>query len=470
MIFLEKKIRSYLGTIMPHLFTKEYVIDPEKHFVRKGKMTLKEYIQFIFCNAGRNNDIEISDFFKTFLDRSYETMSSQAVGKQRVFIMPELFRKTHESFIDYIYPEYDRHWRVKGYIVVACDGSIFKLPNVTLTREEFNIEDDTKFKKHRIRARVSGLLDVNSGFMLTSDIVERTVKETTLAKKHLIDLENRGYDLSDFIEVYDRAYKSIDLMLFTEKMNSKFLIRLPKNTFANKRRKIKGNDKIIEINLTNSLINEFEDEDLKEYAREMGRYYLRVVEIKLENGKYVYLATNLSSDEFSVEELKELYAQRWSIETGYKKLKSQILIERFSGHRRIIIEQDFYAHMFIYNLATAIQSDGQWRMRIKKRKLDDEYIYKPLFSTIVGLIYVYMDDIFSLDYKRIKNSIEFIINQAKRLYYQKSKKLLKLEKIKGLISDYFLRLRWGNVWESKKPKRQAKDSTNDNPGNPKVTH
>ena len=38
---------------------------------------------------------------------------------------------------------------------------------------------------------------------------------------------------------------------------------------------------------------------------------------------------------FIFEELKELYAKRWSIETGFKKLKSQIQIEEFSGHKRV---------------------------------------------------------------------------------------------------------------------------------------
>ena len=51
-------------------------------------------------------------------------------------------------------------------------------------------------------------------------------------------------------------------MLFTEQLNSKFLIRVPKNTFV-KQRRIKGNDKIIEINLTNSIIKEFENSEQK---------------------------------------------------------------------------------------------------------------------------------------------------------------------------------------------------------------
>ena len=187
---------------------------------------------------------------------------------------------------------------------------------------------------------------------------------------HLNELKRR-FDIKKFISVYDRGYNSIELMIFTEKIDSKFLIRLPKNNFAKQRRQIKGNDLIIEINLRKSLLKEFDNEDLVKFANEIGRYKLRIVEIKLGNGTTEILATNLSCDEFTFEELKELYAKRWSIVTGFKKLKSQIQIEEFSGHRCVIIEQDFYAKILIYNFATAIQWDGEHQMKIKQHKIGE---------------------------------------------------------------------------------------------------
>ena len=52
-------------------------------------------------------------------------------------------------------------------------------------------------------------------------------------------------------------------MLHTEQLESKFLIRLPLNTFSKEIRAIKGNDKIISINLTNKYIRGFERENIK---------------------------------------------------------------------------------------------------------------------------------------------------------------------------------------------------------------
>ena len=468
MILLEKTVKTFLATMSCYFFGS-YIIDNHIHFIRTRKITYDDCIKFIFWNKGRNNDTELTEFFKVFKGKKYETISHQAIGKQRIFIKPELFINIYKKFIDNIYEEHKHFSKIKGYIVASCDGSIFDLPNVTLTRREFNIKDHDKFGKHRIRARVSGMLDVNSKFMLTTKIVEKSTTEVQLAIQHLNDLKNR-LDITKFIAVYDRGYKSIELMLYTEKLNSKFLIRLPKNTFEKQRRKIKSNDKIIEINLTNAIIKHFENEDLKNIAREMGRYQLRIVEITLENGTKEILATNLSNDEFTIEELKDLYGQRWSIETGFKKLKSQVMIERFSGHRRIIIEQDFYASIFIYNLSTAIQWDGEKLMKVKQIKPDMEFIRKSNFASIVGIIYIYMEDVLSSNLETVNLVMDFLIQQAKRLYHQKNIIKLRIEKMLKIIEDFILQLKWGDEWENHKPERTSEDPTNDHSGNPKPTH
>ena len=467
-IFLEKTIKLFLATMISY-YSREFIIDSLKHFIRERKITYFDCINFIIWNNGRNNDLEATEFFKKFKKKKYETVSSQAIGKQRIYIKPELFEKIYKSFINLIYKRHRNFSRMKDYIVCACDGSIFDLPNVTLTREEFKIGDHTPYNKERIRARVSGMLDVNSNLLLVTKIVEKTVKETTLAMEHLNDLKNR-IDIEKFIAIYDRAYTSIELMMFTKQLNSKFVIRLKKNTFKNQRRLIKGNDGVITINLTNAIDNRFDNEELKEYARNMGRLKVRIVNIKLANGTIETLATNLDSDEFSVEDLKELYAQRWSIETGFKKLKSQVQIENFSGYRRIIIEQDFYAKIFIYNLATAIQWDSNLKLSVKHRDPLIEYINKACFSTIVGNMFIYFEDLLSNKEEIISKALSFLIEQGRRLYYQKNLLKLKISLLIKNIGDIHLQAIWGDDWEDKKEKRIAEDPTNKHPGNPKPTH
>ena len=53
-----------------------------------------------------------------------------------------------------------------------------------------------------------------------------------------------------------------------------------------------------------------------DFLDENCRYYdisFRIVRIRLENGSYICIATNLQEEEFSPEEIKKLYKMRWQI-------------------------------------------------------------------------------------------------------------------------------------------------------------
>ena len=118
--------------------------------------------------------------------------------------------------------------------------------------------------------------------------------------------------------------------------------------------------------------------------------------------------------------MKELYNQRWEIETGFKKLKSLVRIEEFTGNRRIIIEQDFYTHIFIYNLANAIKNDGQNKTTRKPRNKENQMFYQPNFSKIVGNIYLYFPDLLGENSSKKRITLEFLINQASKELVQKN--------------------------------------------------
>ena len=80
---------------------------------------------------------------------------------------------------------------------------------------------------------------------------------------------------------------------------------------------------------------------------------IRITEIELVNKKgkkYIeILASNLPLNKFSTNDLSELYNKRWKIETNFDRLKNIIHIENFSGYSEEIIQQDFYANIFMFN-------------------------------------------------------------------------------------------------------------------------
>ena len=424
--------------------SKKYVIG-DNRFIRDRKMTQKEYTAYILTQRSCTAYVEAIRFFTIMLSNDFKTISSQGIGKQRMYIDPKVFIDMYESFIDKLYDTYSGFSKFKGYIVCACDGSIVDLPNVTLTREEFPVGDENLLKKNRIRARVSCFLDVHSKHILTTKIVETTVNEIDLAIEHLENMKER-FDIKKIITIYDRGYPSIELMVKTIDLDSKFLIRLPKNIFKRQIKQMKTNDEIIKINLINSRLSHFDDENLKEKARQMGRLEIRITLVDIGKDEPEILATNLTPEEFSSEDLKELYAKRWTVETGFDRLKNLIEIEDFTGTRRKIIEQDFYAHIFVYNLAITIKNHAENYITRTPRNKDEKIKYQSNFAKITGNIYLFFFDlIFGTPNKREK-IIDFIVKEASKQLTQEKED------------------------EKNKKERKTPDVNNKHPGNMKKTH
>jgi hypothetical protein len=100
---------------------------------------------------------------------------------------------------------------------------------------------------------------------------------------------------------------------------------------------------------------------------------IRAVKVKLSTGEDEILLTNLFDQEvYTLDDLKELYALRWGIETAFGKQKNQQQMEQFSGHKVISIQQDYAATLMISNLQSLIekQSDEYLKAINTSRKHD----------------------------------------------------------------------------------------------------
>lgn len=53
---------------------------------------------------------------------------------------------------------------------------------------------------------------------------------------------------------------------------------------------------------------------------------LRITKIEIDNKKEKCLISNLSKEEFSEKDLKEIYEKRWKIENSYNSIKNKLKI------------------------------------------------------------------------------------------------------------------------------------------------
>ena len=220
-------------------------------------------------------------------------------------------------------------------------------------------------------------------------------------------------------------------MINTMYFNSKFLIRLNSKVFRKKIGNLNSADGIIEINMTNPFLNNISDKKVRKFAEEISRLKIRIVKVKLKTGDIEVLATNLNENEFIKEELKELYAKRWTIETGYDKLNNIIAMEEFSEIRKEIIEQDFYAGIFMYNLATTVKFDIEKSNNHKCRNKNKKYVITANFSSIITLIYYYIFQLVYESKSKKEKIVDFILLLvSKQLSYNEIKEDSELNSIK----------------------------------------
>lgn len=105
---------------------------------------------------------------------------------------------------------------------------------------------------------------------------------------------------------------------------------------------------------------------------------LRVVRFKITKETYECLVTNLTRDEFDLNELKKMYHMRWNIETAFKMLKYIIGMMSFHSKKRNFIQQEIYAAILLHCLTNIITERIEIEQSDKRK-----HHYKVNLSTAV---------------------------------------------------------------------------------------
>ena len=95
-----------------------------------------------------------------------------------------------------------------------------------------------------------------------------------------------------------------------------------------------------------------------DFLDENCMYYdieFRIVRIRLDNGTYICIATNLS-EELPLEEINKLYRMRWSEETSFRELKYTIGLINWHSSKYDGILQESNARMILYNFCELVTS------------------------------------------------------------------------------------------------------------------
>lgn len=291
--------------------------------------------------------IELNQFFKKFLPSS-DPLRAESLQKARLKIDRSAFTDLIEDSLKTIYQSPFKNFR--GYRVVAVDGSVFEVP----TRAEdvfgtLNASDACVAK-----AQVCALYDVYNHIILEAEIAPYVTNERKQAVRLIEQLEEKSRETGmENLYLFDRGFPSRELIRTLG--NSPYIFRVNNAFLA----------PIKQANQADQLVPIVDDQG--------NQHQVRVVTIPLPSGEIEKLFSNITDESVTVEDFKALYHQRWGIETRYRTLKSILEIENFSSTKMQLIEQDFYATIFIANLLAVVQNYADEELSQEKNGLTYEY-------------------------------------------------------------------------------------------------
>lgn len=344
---LSRAIDLVSTTIRDYDFLCSSRNDPT-YFTRKRKIGFVNLIAFTLNFVRRSLQLEIDSYFNRI--HSDESITKQAFSQARQKISYEPFKILFDTTTQLARSE-DSMDTFKGLRVSAIDGTTIALENMPELVDYFGCSGAGSTAA---TARASALYDVLNEVVLDACIDTFSCGERKLASQHILRLQSMG--ISNDLIIFDRGYASAKLISQLFESGIHFLMRV-KRKFNKEIDALASSDGFVKIT----------------HKRKV--YRIRVVKFPLPSGEIETLITDLPQETFATSDFKALYFRRWPIETRYDTLKIKLQLENFTGKTVLSVFQDFYASMFLSNMATFTKyvTDAEIQKDNADKNLDYEY-------------------------------------------------------------------------------------------------
>lgn len=329
---LPQIIRTCHNLLYNHEFFSRSRLKPS-HFTRQRKIGFVDFMLLMISGIKHSLQAELNNFLDC-RNRPNETYTKQAFSKGRERIRPEAFKELADTVIQEFYRLAESN-TFRGYHILAIDGSRYNLPTNPKLKEMFGVQ--VTGGAEQPQALGSCLYDVLNGMIVDACLAGCRSSERDQAAEMIRRLDTRL--IPHPVYVMDRGYPSGKLLELISGLEQHYLIRCDA-TFL---RGIawNGDDVVIE----------------HKFVHSESTLRFRLLTVKLDNGANEYLLTNLFEEGLTVSDFAELYHLRWSLETKYDDLKGKMQLENFSGNTPTAVCQDFFATLYLANLAGVLAFD-----------------------------------------------------------------------------------------------------------------
>lgn len=359
-----------------------FVKNPQKDFSRKRALPFSDVIQIILTMASHKMKRELYDYFSPLKKTvPYNSAFSQRRAKINDNAFPHLLAAFNNAF--------PFRKKMKGLHVLAFDGSDLNVPAKATDCATYIPYNSRKGGYHQVHLNaLYNLLEKRFADLIIQPRAE--VNEIAAA----CDMVDRNPLEGPSLYICDRGYEAFNLMAHITEKGHYFLIRAQEISSGNSpyhRLSLPDKDEFdidIQFLLTRSrrtiyrknptkykIINSKTRFDYIKPEDKESLYPLsfRLIKIKLDNGNFEYLLTNLPRESFRISEMKALYHLRWEIEKSFLFLKYGLCLNYFHSIKPERIYQEIYAKIILFNftslIVAAVPVPDRGRFRKHKYKI-----------------------------------------------------------------------------------------------------
>jgi len=361
----------------------EYVHRPGKDFSRNRKVNFKDVINTFLCLSGKSMGNELLDV----LPEKHQ-VSVSAFMQQRNKLKANTFRKLLTTFNSKL----DCLKLHKGYRLIAVDGTKINISHDPNDLDTY-FKDGNKLKGHN-QLHLNALYDLTNGIYLDGVIQEgrkknehsalvEMVKDSNLPNKTIL-IADRGYEsYNNFAHLNEKNWKYLIRVKAPESKSILSTLELPEQsefdiatefTFTKKQAKA-----IREKKYKYKILQSKAKFDFIDAENPFFTLAFRVVKFVIPNGTAQCFITNLDKDEFDLKAIKDLYLQRWGIETSFRTYKHNLGATYLHAKKTDNISHEIYAKLVMYNFCSITTS------LVNLQKTLTKHTYKVNFSRAINI-------------------------------------------------------------------------------------
>ncbi len=356
---------------------RNYVRNPDTDFSRVKKWSFTDIMRFILMMEGKALQAELLNFF----DFSPDTPTNSSFNQRRAQILPAAFEALFRQFTQATCS--GKYFR--GYRLLACDGSNLGIAH--------NPEDKTTYRQSCPGTKGYNELHLNALYdLMAQTYTDAVIQPVRMMNEHkaMCEMVDRYQGDVKTIFLADRGFECYNVFAHVQEKGMYYLIRAKDVTkqgiiaaskallpcchgafdtsvgliLTRQHKKKSLFNPAVYRKVTTTQTFDYLDPDTRPFY-EMN---FRVVRFPITENTFECIITNLPREEFSSEDIKDLYHMRWGIETSFRELKYAVGLTHFHAKKVEYIKQEIWARLLLYNFCMTLTLRTALRKSHKKNK------------------------------------------------------------------------------------------------------